>query len=165
MKTYEETFERVMAERDSYMRRKKERTKYITTGSVALAGVALAVISAFGTLVAVLFPHFLLKIFTTDPQVIEIGTVYLRTVGPAYILFSLMFAANGVLNGAGYTFIVTCISLFSICGARVPLCIYFANKLNSVNGVWYGMLCSFVVGTVLSLIMYASGLWKKPIIR
>ncbi len=48
MKTYEETFERVMAERDSYMRRKKERTKYITTGSVALAGVALAVISAFG---------------------------------------------------------------------------------------------------------------------
>ena len=48
MKTYEETFERVMAERDSYMRRKKERTKFITTGSVALAGVALAVISAFG---------------------------------------------------------------------------------------------------------------------
>ena len=48
MKTYEETFERVMAERDSYMRRKKERTKFITTGSVALAGIALAVISAFG---------------------------------------------------------------------------------------------------------------------
>ncbi len=140
--------------------------KYRRVKKVFAVGVGMsAVISAFGTLVAVLFPHFLLKIFTTDPQVIDIGTVYLRTVGPAYILFSLMFAANGVLNGAGYTFIVTCISLFSICGARVPLCIYFANKLNSVNGVWYGMLCSFVVGTVLSLIMYASGLWKKPIIR
>jgi len=45
MKTYDETFERVMAERDSYMRRKKERTKAITTGSIALAGVALAVVS------------------------------------------------------------------------------------------------------------------------
>lgn len=45
MRTYEETFERVMAGRDSYMRRKKERTKMITTGSIALAGVALAVVS------------------------------------------------------------------------------------------------------------------------
>ncbi len=48
MKTYDETFERVMAERDSYVRRKKERTKYIATGSLALAGVALAVISVAG---------------------------------------------------------------------------------------------------------------------
>ncbi len=47
MRTYEETFERVMAGRDSYMRRKKERTKMITTGSIALAGVALAVVSVF----------------------------------------------------------------------------------------------------------------------
>ena len=47
MKTYDETFERVMAERDSYMRRKKERKKQITTGSIALAGIALAIVSAF----------------------------------------------------------------------------------------------------------------------
>ncbi|MBR4765655.1 MAG: hypothetical protein IK085_02695 [Clostridia bacterium] len=43
MKTYDETFERVMAERDSYMRRRKEKIKNTAVGGFALACVAFSV--------------------------------------------------------------------------------------------------------------------------
>ena len=43
MKTYDETFERVMAERDSYMRRRKEKIKNTAVGGFAFACVAFSV--------------------------------------------------------------------------------------------------------------------------
>lgn len=43
MKTYDETFERVMAERDSYMRRRKEKIKNTAVGGFVLACVAFSV--------------------------------------------------------------------------------------------------------------------------
>lgn len=43
MKTYDETFERVMAERDSYMRNRKEKIKNTAVGTFAFACVAFSV--------------------------------------------------------------------------------------------------------------------------
>lgn len=43
MKTYDETFERVMAERDVYMRRRREKIKNTAVGSFALACVGFSV--------------------------------------------------------------------------------------------------------------------------
>ncbi len=46
MKTYDETFERVMAERDSYMLKRKKTIKCAALGSTALVAVALCVFTA-----------------------------------------------------------------------------------------------------------------------
>ena len=67
---------------------------------VAWAGTALAggVTSAIGILAA-LFPHAWLGLFTTDPEVLAAGSRYLRVVGPFYGFFgaglSLYFASQG----------------------------------------------------------------------
>ena len=46
MKTYDETFERVMAERDSYMLKRKKTIKCVALSSTALVAVALCVFTA-----------------------------------------------------------------------------------------------------------------------
>jgi Na+-driven multidrug efflux pump len=67
---------------------------------VAWTGTAMAagVTGTIGILAA-LFPHAWLGLFTTDPDVLAAGSRYLRTVGPFYGFFgaglSLYFASQG----------------------------------------------------------------------
>ncbi|HEX2949523.1 MAG TPA: MATE family efflux transporter [Armatimonadota bacterium] len=125
-------------------------------GALFSAGVTL-----IPSLLALLVPHGLLRIFTNDPTVIRVGAEYLRTIGFAYIFFAISFVGNGVINGAGHTFITTIISLVSLWFFRVPLAYYLSKRLHSVQGIWDAMAISFAVSMVASLIYYFSGHWRK----
>lgn len=105
-------------------------------------------------------PHLLLRIFTNDTAVIDTGVQYLRIVGFAYVFFAISFASNGVINGAGHTFMTTIFSLISLWIFRVPLAYYLSQRLRSVQGIWYAMAISFAVSMLVSIIYYASGRWK-----
>lgn len=120
-------------------------------------------ITCIASAFALLYPQWLLHLFTNDSAVINVGIHYLRIVGAGYILFAVMFVANGVINGAGHTFITTLISLIGIWAIRFPLAIYLSGKMNRIEGIWYAVVIGFLVGTVLSLMYYFSGRWKKPV--
>ncbi|MHB1459341.1 MAG: MATE family efflux transporter, partial [Armatimonadota bacterium] len=120
-------------------------------------------ITAIASASALLFPQWLLHLFINDENVINIGVHYLRIVGAGYVLFAVMFVANGVINGAGHTFITTLISLIGIWIIRFPLAVYLSNKMNRIEGIWYAVIIGFLVGTILSIIYYISGRWKKPV--
>ena len=120
-------------------------------------------ITLIPSLAAVTFPGLLLRMFISDPHVIDLGTHYLRIVGAGYVLFSVMFVSNGVINGAGHTFITTLISLVGLWIVRVPLATYLSNHMHRLDGIWYAMLISFGTGSLISLTYYLSGRWKRPI--
>jgi Na+-driven multidrug efflux pump len=69
---------------------------------VAWAGTAMAagVTSVIGILAA-LFPHAWLGLFTTDADVLAAGSRYLRTVGPCYGFFGAGLALYFASQGAG----------------------------------------------------------------
>jgi putative MATE family efflux protein len=69
---------------------------------VAWVGTAMAagVTSAIGILAA-LFPHVWLGLFTTDPDVLSAGSRYLRMVGPFYGFFGAGLALYFASQGAG----------------------------------------------------------------
>jgi Na+-driven multidrug efflux pump len=69
---------------------------------VAWAGTAMAaaVTSVIGILAA-LFPHAWLGLFTTDPDVLAAGSRYLRMVGPFYGFFGAGLALYFASQGAG----------------------------------------------------------------
>jgi putative MATE family efflux protein len=113
---------------------------------------------------ALLMPRTLLHMFANDPAVINIGTSYLRIIGSCYVLYAVLFVSNGVINGAGYTFVTTIISLISLWIARVPLAWYLSHRMHRVEGVWYAIIISTMIALVISLGFYVSGFWKKPII-
>ncbi|MHB0913430.1 MAG: MATE family efflux transporter [Armatimonadota bacterium] len=108
-------------------------------------------------------PGLLLHAFAKDAAVIDIGVHYLRIIAVGYIFFAIMFVGNGVINGAGHTFITTLISLVSLWAVRVPLATYMSKATGRVESIWTAMLISYAIGTVLSLAYYYSGRWRRPV--
>lgn len=127
-------------------------------GCLLSGGITLAC-----SAVAVALPRLLLRVFTNDGTVIDLGAGYLQTVGACYLFFAIMFVSNGVINGSGHTLVTTLISLVSLWIVRVPVAIWLSRRLGRVDGVWYAIAGSFGVSMVASLAYYFSGLWRRPV--
>jgi len=117
------------------------------------------------SLLALTIPGILLRMFIADRDVIAAGVQYLRIVGAGYGLFAIMFVSNGVINGAGHTFVTSIISLFALWAVRVPMAAYLSRSMHRLDGIWYAIVISFAVGAALSLAYYLSGRWKKSVVR
>lgn len=112
------------------------------------------------TLIIVLFGSYMMRMFTSDPQVIEIGEKYLIIVSSFYLLFSTMFTTNGVLRGAGDTLIPMFITLISLWAIRIPAAYFLSQKMGE-TGIWWSIPIGWSLGMTLSYIYYRTGRWKK----
>jgi putative MATE family efflux protein len=121
-----------------------------------------SLISLFISIITVLFGKFLMRMFTNDQVVIDLGGDYLRIIGMFYILFSVMFVINGLLRGAGDTLIPMFISLFSLWIIRIPVAYILANNPGiGVYGIWWSIPIGWLSGVVLFYGYYRMGYWKK----
>ena len=137
---------------------KTERVKEIFKwGSILVSGI-----TAIMVILALAIPKTFLQIFTSDADVLSIGSVYLRIVGLSYIPFSLMFVANGILRGAGDTFPTMVFSFVSLWLIRIPLARYLSSLESlGVNGIWIAISTSSFISMMLSQTYYMLGRWKK----
>ncbi len=121
-----------------------------------------SIISLFISVITVVFGKLLMRMFTNDQVVIELGGDYLRIIGSFYILFSVMFVINGLLRGAGDTLIPMFISLFSLWIIRIPVAYILANNpAIGVHGIWWSIPIGWLSGVVLFYGYYRMGYWKK----
>lgn len=120
--------------------------------------------STFFSIVFLTIPGKLLSLFINDPEVISIGTTYLRIVGPSSIMFAIMFVANGVINGAGHTKVTLAFTLISLWGIRVPIAAVLSKTALGLTGIWLSFTVSFAIIMTISLLWYRSGRWKKIVI-
>ncbi|NOU59552.1 MATE family efflux transporter [Marinifilum caeruleilacunae] len=111
------------------------------------------------TIIIVVFGSQLMKMFTTDPNVIVIGEKYLIIVSSFYLLFSTLFTTNGVLRGAGDTLIPMFITLFSLWIIRIPGA-YFLSAEIGETGIWWSIPIGWSMGALLSYLYYLTGKWK-----
>jgi len=92
------------------------------------------------TVMALLFfcaPHFLIGLFTNDPDVIEKGSVFLRLVAFAQLPLAISFVCAGSLRGTGDTFYVFIVTLVAMWGIRVALSWAATSWLHlSLYAVW-----------------------------
>jgi putative MATE family efflux protein len=140
---------------------KVNRVREIFQWATTICGGMTALIA----ILALAVPQLLLSPFLNDAATLTVGVHYLRIVAVSYVFFAVLFVANGVINGAGYTLITTVISLVSLWAARVPLALYLSHRMHRVEGVFYAISISNAVSMSISLACYFSGFWKKPIIR
>lgn len=117
-------------------------------------------ISLLVTLFAVIFAGPLIGLFTDSNEVIEIGKQYIYIVTPFYIVFSTMFILNGVLRGAGDTFIPMIITLLALWAIRLPTSWLLSVEIGS-NGIWWGIPIAWAFGVSFSYFYYLSGRWKN----
>jgi putative MATE family efflux protein len=141
--------------------RQYQRVRQVFWWGVLLSGGISLVISVF----AITLPGIILRIFLNEPAVIAIGAQYLRIVGISYVLYSVLFVSNGIINGAGHTFATTLISVANLWGIRLPLAVALPHYFHGPIGIWYAMLSSVGCGMVMSLGYYASGRWRRPVLK
>jgi putative MATE family efflux protein len=82
-----------------------------------MLGVTMTATVAVGTLVTglmLVIPQLLLKLFSDDPEVIRIGSNYLRTVAPAYFLMGVVFPINFTMRSMNAVKVTMCSTIASV---------------------------------------------------
>ena len=104
--------------------------KYVNLRKVYFLCLGLAFgISVIMGALGLFFPDELVGIFTTDPQVVEIGKIRLYVMMTTYFLCSLMDVAGCQIRGMGKSMEPMIITLLGACGLRV-LWLYTGFPLN-----------------------------------
>jgi putative MATE family efflux protein len=119
-----------------------------------------SIISVLVSAIVLLFGDYIVRLFTTDPEVIRIGKDYLVIVGAFYIVFSSMFVIAGVMRGAGDTLIPMFISLIALWIIRIPAAWILSKRFGEI-GIWWAIPIGWCIGLSLSYIYYKTGNWKK----
>jgi putative MATE family efflux protein len=121
------------------------------------------------TMVVILFGNEIMWLFTEKDspyvsEIIKTGKEYLVVVSSFYLIFTTMFIVNGVIRGAGATFVPMLITTLSLWVVRVPTA-YILSRHMGETGIWWSIPIGWAIGCTGSIIYYRSGLWKKHRVR
>ena len=105
--------------------------------------------------------HPLMAVFTSDPEVIALGTGPLRLVGLAQPFLAAVMIFAGALRGAGDTRWPLVINGISIWVVRLSLAFIFVTIFRwGLVGAWLAMVIDFSVRGTLIFLRFRSGGWK-----
>jgi putative MATE family efflux protein len=138
---------------------KPERVRKGLISTFYMTSAVAVVISLIG----IFFAGPVMRLFTNDAEVVEIGKDYLQIVTGFYVVFSSMFAVGGVMRGAGDTFIPMLITFFALWVVRIPVGFYMSENLG-YQGIWWAIPIAWVVGLSLSFFYYSTGRWKMKVV-
>ena len=153
---------------------KLDRVKRGLSRTMLMASATAIGISAL----IIVFKFPLMRLFTLDEAVINIGGEYLTIVTSFYLLFTGMFVYGGVMRGAGDTIIPMFITLYSLWIIRIPAAVFLSQESIEVfgltipgaglgqSGIWWSIPSGWGFGMLLSYIYYRTGRWKtKSVIK
>ena len=127
-----------------------------------------AAVSAVITGLILIFGKYLMGIFTETGELVKLSMHLMRILAVGYIAMAVTQCLSGVMRGAGDTMTPMWISLITTVAIRVPLAYGIAWMTRTPelpNGrnecVFISLLCSWVLGALITLIFYKKGAWKK----
>jgi putative MATE family efflux protein len=107
------------------------------------------------------FPYILMRAFTSDEAVVELGTLFLRIVAILQVPLALTMVLAGSLRGAGDTRFIMVATTIGMWGVRLPLAVIAGPWLAlDVLYVWCAMIADWTVRMALLLWRYRSERWK-----
>ena len=113
-----------------------------------------------GGLLLYLLADPLIRLFTPDTEVIELGRQVLRIVSFAEPFFGMSIVVTGALRGAGDTKAPFILGLISMWGVRITLSMLLVGRLG-LAGAWVAMAVELGVRGVLFLIRMLTGRWLE----
>ena len=126
-------------------------------------------ISAFANmvflgLVGILFftnAELLMKIFTSDVDIISIGAQCLRIMSYGYLAYGFGMVIIQAFNGAGDTLTPTLINLICFWMIEIPLAYILAIQLGlAEQGVFYSIVIAESLLGIIGFILFKRGKWK-----
>jgi putative MATE family efflux protein len=130
--------------------------------AVRLAVVYCLVVTVATALAFAAVPERLVALFTSDPGVIEDGSLYLRIIAFAQIGQTFEIVLEGALAGAGYTFWPMLVGTV-LTALRIPLAAWWSQAFG-LFGIWLALSLTAVSRGVANTIFWLSGTWRKTVI-
>jgi len=124
------------------------------------------------TLAILIFGKWLMGIFTDTAELVNMSYKLMCILAVGYIAMAVTQSLSGIMRGAGDTTTPMWISLITSVFARIPIA-YGISFLTRTPELPHGikeciqisLLCTWVLGAVLTFIFYCRGKWKTKAIR
>lgn len=139
----------------------------------AKQGTLIAVLTT-GTITGLilLFGKQLMGIFTNTTELVDLARNMMGIIAVGYIAMAVTQSLSGVMRGAGDTMTPMWISIFTTVIVRVPIAYgiaYLTRTAELPNGrqecIFISLLCSWLIGAIVTTIFYLRGNWKKKAIN
>ncbi|MDR2134373.1 MAG: MATE family efflux transporter, partial [Treponema sp.] len=113
-----------------------------------------------------IFPASVLRLFGSDPQMIQDGVTYLRSFSLDFLLIPFIFCINGFLIGGGHTMFTLFTNMLSAVLLRVPVCYFLGVSLDwGLKGIGLGAPAASVGALIVIIVYLFTGKWKRNVIR
>ena len=120
------------------------------------------------TILILVFGKQLMGIFTETQELVDLSRHMMGIIAAGYIAVAVTQSLSGVMRGAGDTMTPMWISLISTVIIRVPLAYglaFFTKSQEFPNGreesIFISLLCSWIIGAILTTYFYLKGKWKR----
>ena len=120
---------------------------------------ATALMMVFGVIFLV-FPEQLISVFNTDPLVVSHGVTFLKIVPLTYLVVGFSITIAGAFLGSGHALPSLAINILRVIVLSVPMAYAFSQSMG-VEGVWWGITGSTYIASVVAVIWFRKGTWKK----
>ena len=110
----------------------------------------------------VLLARPILLIFTSDPDVLEIGVTMVQFLAPCYITYILVELLPGAIRGAGKSMVPMLISVFGVCALRLMWLFTAVPAHHTIETVEMSYPITWVITSLSLLIYYRFGKWLVP---
>lgn len=141
-----------------------ERVKQGAKQGALIAAGTSAVITGL----ILLFGPILMGIFTNTAELAQLSADMMKILAVGYIAMAVTQSLSGVMRGAGDTVTPMWISMLTTVAVRVPLAYgltYLTKTPDLPQGryesLWISLLCSWVLGALITFVFYRVGKWKK----
>lgn len=131
-------------------------------GTLIAVGVSTAI-----TIVLLFFGQYLMRIFTTTPELVALSMRMLRFLAFGYIAMAVTQCLSGVMRGAGDTITPMWISIISTVVIRVPLAYTLAYLTRSPEyptgrpeSTFVSLLVAWTLGAIINYTLFRKGAWR-----
>ena len=129
--------------------------------SVWLAGVYNMIFLGFVALAFVAFASPMIRLFTTDPDVVPVAARALRLISYGYVFYAWAMVMVSSFNGAGDTYTPTVLNALCYWAIRIPLAWWLSFKLSlGVDGVFWAIPIADSILAVIGVVAFRTGKWK-----
>lgn len=113
----------------------------------------------------VLFAPLLMGVFTTEPNVITIGSRMLRITCGFYVFVAPSIVLGRALQGAGDTLTPMVLTLVALWGVQVPLAVVLSRLITpSTDGIWWAIAIAVTIHGLLVSVCFQRGRWKQRMV-
>jgi putative MATE family efflux protein len=131
--------------------------------AAVITGLKLYTAFTFASfMICFFFSGQVMRVFTSDPGVIQYGVMYLRTIPPLYLLMGVSIITGAAFNGAGETKTPLAINAFAFILIQLPVA-FFLTRIPSIGarGIFIATACVFAFQGIVGWILYSKGKWKN----